>query len=106
MKSNYSTDVTLDVRCKAFSCESAKVNRILVDISGSVLVWDAVAGHYTACHILSEVAQEKMRRLAKDSQYRFENGTLYELRGGAYWCCYKSFRAKTKQAAIREYESL
>ena len=48
----------------------------------------------------------KLRKQAKDSQYRFENGTLYQLRGNAYICCYKSFRAKSKQAAIREYESL
>lgn len=48
----------------------------------------------------------RLRKEAKDSQYRFENGTLYQLRGNAYICCYKSFRAKSKQAAIREYESL
>lgn len=47
----------------------------------------------------------RLRKEAKDSQYRFENGTLYELRGDAYVCCYCS-RAKTKQAAIRQYESL
>lgn len=46
----------------------------------------------------------KLRREAKDSQYRFENGTLYQLRDNAYICCYRS-RATSKQAAIREYEN-
>lgn len=41
----------------------------------------------------------------KDAQYRFENGTLYELRGDSYVCCYKT-RSTSKRAAIREYESL
>ena len=47
----------------------------------------------------------KLRKEAKDSQYRFENGTLYQLRDNAYVCCFKSFRAKSKQAAIREFEN-
>jgi len=46
----------------------------------------------------------KLRKEAKDSQYRFENGTLYELRENAYICCFKS-RATSKRAAIREYEN-
>jgi hypothetical protein len=45
----------------------------------------------------------KIRNEEKDSQYRFENGTLYELRGDAYICCFKS-RSKSKRTAIRQYE--
>ena len=47
----------------------------------------------------------KLRKEAKCSQYRFDNGTLYQLRDNTYICCYKSFRAKSKQAAILEYEN-
>ena len=67
------------------------------------------------CHATIEEARNAMTKLLLDDvaqeastieRYRFENGTLYELRGNVYWCCYKSFRAKTKEAAIREYEKL
>ena len=46
----------------------------------------------------------KIRKEEKDAQFRYENGTLYQLRDDAYICCFKS-RAKTKQAAIRQYEN-
>ena len=39
-------------------------------------------------------------------KYRFENGSLYVLSGGAYVHCYKNAFATTKKEAIRRYEEL
>jgi hypothetical protein len=48
-------------RCKAFSGEGVRLNRIRVEKDGSVLVWDSVAGHFTTCHSLSAKAQDRLR---------------------------------------------
>lgn len=71
----------------------------------------AINAKYQCCvnFYLCEKAQfdkvvAKLRKEAKDSQYRFENGTLFQLRDNAYICCYRS-RATSKQAAIREFEN-
>lgn len=37
---------------------------VLVTATGSVLVWDEVAGAYTGCHDLTEEEQAQARRLA------------------------------------------
>lgn len=52
-------------RCKAFSGEGARENRILVERDGSVLVWDEVAGHYTRRHALSARQQARLRKRAR-----------------------------------------
>lgn len=61
---NENTDVELTIRCKAFSTEGVRANRILVETLGDVLVWDSVAGHYTTCHALSESTQARIRNQA------------------------------------------
>jgi hypothetical protein len=70
-------------------------------------------GHYS-CHTEVSEAREALVNLLMEyfvpepyklDQYRYENGTLYELRGDSYVCCFKSL-AKTKKAAICEYERL
>jgi len=42
------------MECKPFSSESRGVYRLRVatDGTGAVSVWDAVAGHFTTCHVL------------------------------------------------------
>ena len=59
-------DVELTIRCKAFSGEGARENKVLVEPgrNGAVLVWDSVAGHYTSCHSLSTRTQAKIRSQA------------------------------------------
>jgi hypothetical protein len=59
-------DVELTIRCKAFSGEGARLNKVLVEPgrNGAVLVWDSVAGHYTSCHILTIRTQAKIRSQA------------------------------------------
>jgi hypothetical protein len=59
-------DVELAIRCKAFSGEGVRLNRVLVEPgrNGAVLVWDSVAGHYTSCHSLSDKTQAKIRSQA------------------------------------------
>jgi len=101
------TNATIEItaRAKAFTSEPVRQYKFRVELDGSVLVWDSVAGHYTQCHSLSESAKKRIVDKAKDAQYRFENGTLYQLRNNTYICCFKT-RATSKRAAIREYESL
>jgi hypothetical protein len=56
---------TLTIRCKAFSGESIKTNKVRVETDGNVQVWDSVAGHYTNVHSLSESTIRRIRKLAK-----------------------------------------
>jgi hypothetical protein len=59
-------DVELTIRCKAFSGEGARENKVLVEPgrNGAVLVRDSVAGHYTHAHSLSPRTQAKIRSQA------------------------------------------
>lgn len=59
-----SQDVQMTIRCKAFSGEGVRLNKVLVEASGDVLVWDSVAGHYTTCHVMSNATQAKIRKQA------------------------------------------
>lgn len=59
------TTKTMTVRCKAFGSEGVRDNRIQIDASGAVRVWDSVAGHYTSCHSLSAATVRRLRRAAK-----------------------------------------
>lgn len=58
------TTKTLTVRCKAFTTEAIKANRVQVAADGTVRVWDSVAGHYTNCHSMSEATIRRIRKLA------------------------------------------
>ena len=54
----------ITIRAKAFSGRKIETVRCMVDDDGTVRVWDSVAGHYTRCHVLSESAQRRARKLA------------------------------------------
>lgn len=55
----------LTVRCKAFSADGVRENRVSVDSAGIVRVYDDVAGHYTVVHSLSAGAESRIRRMAQ-----------------------------------------
>ena len=59
-------DVEMAIRCKAFSGEGVRENKILVEPgkNGRVLAWDSVAGHYTACHSIAARTQAKIKSQA------------------------------------------
>lgn len=56
-------DVEMTIRCRAFSGEGVRENKILVEPgkNGRVLAWDAVAGHYTACHSIAARTQARIK---------------------------------------------
>jgi hypothetical protein len=66
MATAQTNDVELTIRCKAFSGDAVRENKVLVEPgrNGSVFVWDSVAGHYTSCHILTIRTQAKIRSQA------------------------------------------
>jgi hypothetical protein len=49
-------------RCKPFTYEKMGTYRVAICEDDTVLVYDDVAEHYTACHALSDASQ---RRIAK-----------------------------------------
>ena len=51
-------------RVRAFTGEPVKSNRVAVDESGRVYVWDSVAGHFTTCNAISDSAARRIRREA------------------------------------------
>ncbi len=59
------TAVQITARAKAFSGEGVRQHKFRLELDGSVLVWDAVAGHYTQCHSLSESAKKRIVKLAR-----------------------------------------
>lgn len=56
---------TITIRCRAFSNDTIRMNKVAVDRYGTVRVWDGVAGHFTTCHIMSRAAIAKARKMAK-----------------------------------------
>jgi hypothetical protein len=56
------TAICVTVRCRAFSGRKIARNRILITRQKTIKVWDAVAGHYTACHDLSRATQLRIIR--------------------------------------------
>ena len=56
--------VTVVTRAKAFTHEGTRDYRFLIDPDGTVRVWDKYAQHYTACHVLSDSEQKRIRDLA------------------------------------------
>jgi hypothetical protein len=55
----------LNVRCRAFSCEGVRMNRIAVD-GDTVRVYDSVAGCYVTLHSLSKRTQARILKMAKE----------------------------------------
>ena len=72
-----SNDVELTIRCKAFSGEGIRLNKVLVEPgrSGAILVWDSVAGHYTACHSIPADVKAKIRSQASSLLVVWESPT-------------------------------
>ncbi|HPZ83878.1 MAG TPA: hypothetical protein PL064_10605 [Thermogutta sp.] len=64
-ETNTTNDVIITARAKAFAGQGVRNHKVLVEPSGSVRVWDDVAGHYTTCHSLSASAERRLRKLAK-----------------------------------------
>lgn len=58
------TAKTITVRCKAFSAEGVRENRVRFAADGTVSVYDSVAGHYTIHHALSAQKIARLRKLA------------------------------------------
>lgn len=58
----------ITARAKAFSGEGIREYQFAVSEQGTVRVWDAIAGHYTTCHSLSESAQARIRKLAAEAK--------------------------------------
>ena len=50
------------IRCKAFSGEGVRLNRVLISADGTVRVYDAAAGYYTTMHSLSQSALRRIRK--------------------------------------------
>ena len=50
------------IRCKAFSGEGVRLNRVSISADGTVRVYDSVAGHYTTMHSLSQSALRRIRK--------------------------------------------
>ena len=61
---------TITTRARAFAGRPIEEVRCRLEPDGTVLVWDSVAKHYTRCHSLSESAQRRIRRLAKEATTR------------------------------------
>ena len=55
--------VDATITCKPWTMYTRGKNRVRVYQDGSVLVWDDVACHYTACHALS---QRTCRRIYRE----------------------------------------
>lgn len=56
---------TTTIRAKAFSGHGLETVRVQIEQDGTARVYDGVAGHYTACHSLSERDQQRARRKAR-----------------------------------------
>ena len=54
-------------RMQPFSTGPIGQYRYILD-GDRILVWDAVAGHYTACHALSDRTTRRLIKLAQESR--------------------------------------
>lgn len=59
-----SKDTIIRMTCKPFSAYGRGEYRLLVQPDGAVLVFDDIAGHYTACHSLPQTSISAARRKA------------------------------------------
>ena len=62
---NEQTATKITMRARAFSNHGIGTYDMLVDVDGTVTVYDAIAGHYTICHSLSLAAQRRARKIAR-----------------------------------------
>ena len=58
-------EVLMCARCRAFRGERVRLNTILVDSVDTVRVWDSIAGHFTACHSLTDWHTARIRSAAR-----------------------------------------
>lgn len=56
-----------NIRCRAFSGDRIRINRVRIESPADVLVWDSVAGHFTRCHILTRSIVSRVRRAIRGS---------------------------------------
>ena len=56
------TEKTMKIRCRAFSCEGIRINRVRIDSDGLITVYDSIAGYYTRCHSISDADCRRIRR--------------------------------------------
>lgn len=53
-----------NIKCKAFSGQGVRLNRVRVDFddagNADVTVWDSVAGHFTRCHSIKPSRQGRI----------------------------------------------
>lgn len=52
---------TIQIRCRAFTGEKVKINKIQVDNTGIIRVYDSIAGYYTTCHSLTPCSHGKIQ---------------------------------------------
>ena len=53
------------IRAKAFTGMGVQLIECVVDLDGSVRVYDDIAKHFTRCHSLCKSAQAKIRKIAQ-----------------------------------------
>ncbi len=58
----------LNVRCRAFSCEGVRMNRIAVD-GDTIRVYDSVAGYYVTLHSIAKRTQARILKMAKENDH-------------------------------------
>lgn len=58
------TSKTIRVRAKVFTGRGIETVLAMVELDGTVKVYDPIAGHYTRCHSISPQTQARIRRLA------------------------------------------
>lgn len=63
--------VVVETRAKAFTGFGVQTILAQVDGKGTVRVYDAVARHYTTCHVLGRSALARIRRLAEVARKDF-----------------------------------
>jgi hypothetical protein len=56
----------LKVRCRAFSCEGVRLNKIMID-GDTIRVYDSVAGYYVTLHSITSRTQARIIKMAKDN---------------------------------------
>ena len=72
--------VVVELKAKAFTGHGIQALLVQVSGDGTVRVWDAVAGHYTTCHILSRSAIARAKRLARAAQADFASPEVQSAR--------------------------
>ena len=78
----------IELRCKAFSGEGVRLNRVMVDPSSrwATLVWNSVAKHWTNCHAMGPSAIRRARKIAAENA---AFSAMAGSRGLATFVCHK-----------------